>query len=142
MSDGPPEPGRPLRWLHLSDLHLSGEESWDRRRTLKALLRDVVEAERKAGRGPDLVFVTGDVAERGREEDCEVALAFLRELADQAGLAPPRHLFVVPGNHDVDRGRMRPPHQRAVSGLEEEGEVEEILCDGHSARPAEARRAP
>ncbi len=57
----------PLRWLHLSDFHV-GKDGYDHRRLFAPLLDHVRE---RVGRGaaPDLVFITGDVANQGRETE-------------------------------------------------------------------------
>ncbi len=94
-----------LRLLHLSDLHARAgreTESWRRRRVLgpaweanlDALLED----------GPfDLVCFTGDAASWGKAEELKEAGDFLLALMKRLRLGRDR-LFVVPGNHDVDRG--------------------------------------
>ncbi|MCP4662384.1 MAG: metallophosphoesterase [bacterium] len=56
-----PVPVRPVRWLHLSDFHFEGLQSWQSRPTLRALLRHA-ENLKKEELAPDLVFITGDVA--------------------------------------------------------------------------------
>jgi len=103
--------GGRLRWLHLSDLHFKETERWDRRATLQALLRKMEELKGQ-GLGPDLVFVTGDIAKSGKRQEYEQAERFFAELAQKLGLTPREHWFLVPGNHDVDRtkmaGRTRP----------------------------------
>ena len=91
-----------LRWLHLSDLHFSATSRWDRRNVLTALLEHLGEL---AGEGlrPDLVFVTGDVARSGQRTEYEQAEGFFRKLMDTLELDSRLDLFIVPGNHDVDR---------------------------------------
>ncbi len=93
-----------LRLLHLSDLHARARhdaESWRSRRllgpaweaNLSALLED----------GPfDLVCFTGDATDRGKAPEFEEAGDFLLALMRRLHLGRER-LFVVPGNHDVDR---------------------------------------
>ncbi|HEX4953730.1 MAG TPA: metallophosphoesterase [Thermoanaerobaculia bacterium] len=93
-----------VRILHISDLHDRGgreTEAWRRRRVLgegweenlTELLQD----------GPiDLVCFTGDAADWGQPEEFETAAVFLHAILERLGLSPER-LFVVPGNHDLDR---------------------------------------
>jgi hypothetical protein len=53
---------------------------------------------------PDLVFVTGDLANRGRaDEHEEFWLDFMVKLQTTIGDGIEDRTFVVPGNHDVDR---------------------------------------
>lgn len=101
---------RNLRLLHISDLHflsthqwppLDGNEPWASR---LLALRDDVKSMR-----PDLIAVTGDIADNNAWEAAEGdlrlawrnALTFLGDLCSVAHLDPEHRLFVVPGNHDV-----------------------------------------
>lgn len=53
--------------------------------------------------GPvDGILVGGDIAFMGHPEEYEAAYLWLLELAQACG-CPPERIFVVPGNHDVDR---------------------------------------
>jgi len=92
-----------LRILHISDLHeRAGRErsTWRRyqvldewKKNLDAVLQDG---------GIDLVCFTGDIADWGKREEYEPATAFIWELLGRLGLGIGR-LFLVPGNHDIDR---------------------------------------
>jgi DNA repair exonuclease SbcCD nuclease subunit len=90
-----------LAWLHLSDVHVRGGDSYDRDVVLRALVGSVRRF-REDGRRVDLVFMTGDVAHSGKASEYALATAFFDDLLAAAGLGR-RQLFVVPGNHDVDR---------------------------------------
>jgi 3',5'-cyclic AMP phosphodiesterase CpdA len=90
-----------LTWLHLSDFHIRMGDSYDRDVVLGALVR-AVRRFRERGRSPDVVFATGDVAFSGKSGEYEIATAFFDEVLDAAGLER-RDLFVISGNHDVDR---------------------------------------
>jgi hypothetical protein len=76
-------------------------DSYDRDVVLGALVR-AVRRFRERGRSPDVVFATGDVAFSGKSGEYEIATAFFDEVLDAAGLER-RDLFVISGNHDVDR---------------------------------------
>lgn len=69
------------------------------------LLLDVGEWLPETG-APDGILITGDVAFSGQENQYSVARAWLRKLADAVG-CDPENVWVVPGNHDVDRGIIR-----------------------------------
>ncbi|MFV8750659.1 metallophosphoesterase [Nannocystaceae bacterium ST9] len=105
------EPTEPLCWLHLSDLHI-GSEDWQLDVVLSALKRDLPGLLERAQRKPQLLFVTGDVANRGREIEYDGAFRFLDELCELLGLGRER-VFLVPGNHDVDRGKITKAVQRS-----------------------------
>ena len=96
----PPNPPV-LRWLHISDLHLREGEAWSQDRVLSSMLEDI--ASRYSGmNSPDLIFVTGDIAFSGKRAEYELAERFLGELMRRTSLQRER-VFLVPGNHDVDR---------------------------------------
>ncbi|MEO5369887.1 MAG: SUMF1/EgtB/PvdO family nonheme iron enzyme [Magnetococcus sp. DMHC-1] len=96
----------PLRWLHLSDLHLGAPERslwWQVHQEFKSSLLERV---RIAG-VPDLILLTGDLTWRGQPEEFQFVDGFLKELLgwlrgsgrmDQDPLVIP-----VPGNHDLVR---------------------------------------
>jgi len=97
----PPEP--PVRFLHISDLHLrpASTRRYDQDRVLEGLLALL---DRDRPEFPlDLIFVTGDLAHGGKPEEYTQVVELLERLIDVTGV-PPERMFVVPGNHDVDRG--------------------------------------
>jgi len=108
-------PPQPIRWLHLSDLHLGcrGEALWWQvNEELEASVR-----ERAAELGmPDQILLTGDIAFRGAEAEYRQEDAFLAALrgwlreATGTDRAPP--VVPVPGNHDLVR-----PKGRALCNL-------------------------
>lgn len=92
----------PVTWLHISDLHVRSGDSYDRHVVFRALVSSVRRFRERDGRTPDLVFATGDITYSGKPEEYVIATEFLDQLLDAAGLGRQR-LYVVPGNHDVDR---------------------------------------
>lgn len=94
-----------LTWLHVSDFHFRPVDSYDRNVVLKALVA-AVDRFRKQGRKPDLIFATGDIGHSGQAGDYQSAGGFFDALLLAAGVDK-RRLFVVPGNHDVDRSKGR-----------------------------------
>ncbi len=117
-----------LTWLHLSDFHFkpapkSGgrSPSWRQDKVMDALARDLPKCLRGAGLTPDLVFVTGDVANFGKLAEYRAAQAFFVNLSQTLGLDPERHWFVVPGNHDVDRAKVDDLCKVWRNGLTEQG---------------------
>jgi WD40 repeat protein/3',5'-cyclic AMP phosphodiesterase CpdA len=55
----------------------------------------------KHGLRPDLVVVTGDLAERGMRSEFDQVIDFLSTLCEAVGV-PRRHVALVPGNHDIN----------------------------------------
>jgi predicted MPP superfamily phosphohydrolase len=93
----------PVRFLHLSDVHLRPDrvKRYDQDRVLRGLV-EFLERDRESF-PLDLVFVTGDLAQSGRADEYALVADLLRELLRVTNV-PPERTFVVPGNHDVDRG--------------------------------------
>jgi predicted MPP superfamily phosphohydrolase len=115
----------PLRWLHLSDLHFKADEKWDRRTTLAALIRKVKEL-KEEGHGPDLVFLTGDIAFSGKKAEYDQAFVFLDQLQAATGLEPSKRFYLIPGNHDVDRSLATKQEGRLLLAETQE-EIEGLL---------------
>lgn len=96
-------------WIHLSDIHIGhGDDThgWDQKLVLEALRADVAKlvAEGRVPR-PHAVLVTGDVAFSGatnKPGEYGEARDWLLSIAAAAGLTKDE-VFVVPGNHDVQR---------------------------------------
>jgi predicted phosphodiesterase len=96
-----------MRLLHLSDIHFRSPDCEDLATDVNHpyrthLVQDVVEL-CKAGGPVDAILVGGDIAYKAAPAEYKVARAWLLDLARQCGCTPER-IYVVPGNHDVDRG--------------------------------------
>ncbi len=131
-----------LTWLHLSDLHAcSPKFGWDADRVLETLVADLRRLQDRHGLRPDFVFFTGDAAfgEFGTQGEETIAgqlgyfAKFLREVrtvfVPEVDLAD---VFLVPGNHDVNRRMVSPDQtdwldrQRAIDpvvALMQQGEL-------------------
>lgn len=94
-------------WVHLSDLHAghgSPSHQLDQHLVLEQLRHDIEHRPPEVP-APDVILITGDVASSaGSRGPGEYALArqWLHECARLLGLGP-EAVFIVPGNHDVDR---------------------------------------
>ena len=112
----PATQSKSIVWLHLSDLHLCEPKTgWDAHRVLDPLIKDLRHMEKAHGLLPQLIFFTGDAAfgdyssgpgstlteqYQGIETFLlEVRQAFTVEISKA-------NLFLVPGNHDVDRSEV------------------------------------
>lgn len=92
-----------LRLLHLSDIHFRGyKPPWDDDEDQrKELIRDV--ARLVAEGGPvDGILIGGDIAFSGQAAEYAKAGGWLEELI-AASQCPESAVWMVPGNHDVDR---------------------------------------
>ncbi|HLO85793.1 MAG TPA: SIR2 family protein [Nostocaceae cyanobacterium] len=94
-----------ITWLHLSDWHQQGITILDRRVVRDALIRDIEERENIS---PDLakidfIIFSGDVAYSGKKEEYEAAREYLFDPVLKATGLSTKRLFIIPGNHDLDR---------------------------------------
>jgi len=92
-----------LTWLHLSDIHFHPRTEWRDSASRDALL-GYLQAESLR---PDLIFCTGDIAfgetaQTPLEQQYRQAREFFDKLLAIWEL-PTDRLFVVPGNHDINR---------------------------------------
>ncbi|WP_122347035.1 metallophosphoesterase [Pseudomonas coronafaciens] len=93
--------------LHISDIHFRSPDclnpDLDPDRPYRTqLVRDVRSQVAVLG-AVGAILIGGDIAFKGAAEEYVAALAWIEELAAVAG-CPLARVFVVPGNHDVDRG--------------------------------------
>jgi predicted phosphodiesterase len=93
-----------LTWLHLSDWHQKGED-FDRQVVLDALISDIAD---RAAISPlldkiDFIVFSGDVAQDGKEEEYEEAVKLFFNPILKASRVDRDKIFIVPGNHDLDK---------------------------------------
>ena len=106
-----------LQILHLSDLHIDTSKNFDRSLVLDPLI-ERVKADQKKDIQPELVIVTGDIANKGIKKEYDEAKIFFADLLDEMKLSKER-LFIVPGNHDVNRKKYRPKDIPAYDNMKE-----------------------
>jgi len=119
-----------LTWLHLSDWH-QGNREFDRQVVGDALIEDL---ERRATISPDLakidfIVFSGDVAHSGKPEEYQAAkVEFFDRLLRATGLAP-EQLFIVPGNHDLNRDEFELLPPALLKPLESDTEVQKWIIE-------------
>ncbi len=119
-----------FRWLHLSDLHLRSSQKYDAVLVLDGLLKLLQkDTNIEEFRPIDAVFFTGDIAFSGKTEEYAQAMSFLERLAQTAKI-PRECMFIVPGNHDLDRSLILPglrpsidSHERSDEAFESDGTI-------------------
>jgi predicted MPP superfamily phosphohydrolase len=121
------------RWLHISDFHLKKGASYDRDRVLGSLIRSIPALLRRVG-AIDFVVASGDIAFSGRKEEYDEATPFFDGVLQALQLEKSR-LFVIPGNHDVDR-----THNNALSRTLDTPQVADAYFSGESDLPHLALR--
>lgn len=122
-------------WIHVSDIHFgapSVSHRFEQQQICAALTRDVAA---NAPKRADAIFVTGDVSFRAAKPEFDAAATWIKELARHADVAS-EFVYLVPGNHDVDRSTAAEP---LVSSLHLQGrrghrELDELLADEKSRK--------
>jgi len=114
----------PIRILHLSDMHFRADTTWDHDQILRGLAGFIAaEVQEDPKRAPDLVAITGDLANRGLAADYRLARTWLAQVLWPALSLDPSNvehrgcLLLVPGNHDVDRGKVSRSARHIQDGL-------------------------
>lgn len=102
--------------LHVSDLHMNARDRGRILTVTSALIKDIARLRDSHGVRPELVLFTGDVAGYGEDSYDSAVDDFILPVLNELGLDEDR-LFVVPGNHDVDRSVV---HRFTEEGLDRE----------------------
>lgn len=131
---------RSIVWLHLSDLHLcKAKTGWDDYRVLTPLLADLKHMEDKHGLLPQLLFFTGDAVFGNIGDDSGSTLAeqygqvekFIKSVRTAFSTPIPRdNVFLVPGNHDVDRIKVTPPLTDWLNQTRKPDEITRMIQEG------------
>lgn len=101
------KPNEPLfTWMHLSDIHI-GHPVPKHAQALPLILKSLRDDLEHVGKNIglteiDAMFVTGDVVWSGKSDQYAEAKTKLLEITQHVGLNA-ENVFIVPGNHDVDR---------------------------------------
>ncbi|WP_378948056.1 metallophosphoesterase [Mesorhizobium sp. ANAO-SY3R2] len=93
--------------LHISDIHFRSPECLDPWMDPHApirtrMMRDLGEQVKALGE-VGAILIGGDVAFKAAPDEYEAARVWIQQLSQISG-CPKERIFVVPGNHDVDRG--------------------------------------
>ncbi len=93
-----------LKILLLSDIHfIHCEDDENRYRSLETAFKEEMDDLRDSG-GVNQILICGDIANKGKAEEYEKAEAFIKEVFEHLGCDEKQtQLYVVPGNHDIDR---------------------------------------
>lgn len=105
--------GQPIVLLHLSDAHLCPTlTGWDAERVLDPLVLDLSSMEREFGLQPSLIIFSGDIVfgqlpSSTITDQFKYASSLLKRIRTSfTRPIPLSNIFVVPGNHDVDRTKV------------------------------------
>lgn len=93
-----------IAWLHLSDWHQEGAD-FDRKVVRDRLIEDIKNRSKidSSLEKVDFVIFSGDAAYHGQKDEFEAARQYLFDPVLEAVALEPDKLFIIPGNHDIDR---------------------------------------
>ena len=119
-----------LTWLHLSDWHQRGKD-FNRRVVRDALIQDLQDRTRISADLAQINFIvfSGDVAFAGKAEEYKAAIEHLFDPVRKVTALDCDRLFIVPGNHDLDRGAFDLLPAALLKPFISEAQVQEWLTD-------------
>ena len=93
-----------LRILLLSDIHfIHCEDDENIYRSLETAFVEAMDDVRDSG-GVNQILICGDIANKGQENEYQTAEAFLKRVFERLGCDEKQtQVYVVPGNHDINR---------------------------------------
>ncbi|WP_283710624.1 metallophosphoesterase [Pseudoalteromonas prydzensis] len=134
-----------LRLLHISDIHFKYPQCMNPDTDPDISIRDLFSQDiqdfaQKSSHKVDAILITGDIAFAGMAEEYEAAAKWLDELCTVIGCEP-TDVYLVPGNHDIDRGVASSPTLEAIRNsvskptdkIERDKEVLRFLSDATSS---------
>ena len=132
-----------LSWLHLSDLHYGKpKDAWDAEYILEKLVDDLTHLQTEHGLCPDLIFFSGDLAfgqiGSGSGKNLKDQYAGVQDFLEQVRTAfkkeiPKERIFLVPGNHDVNRKRVDAMTTPYLDSLDDQDRISDFMADGKGA---------
>lgn len=102
-----------ITWLHISDTHFCKEKhDFDSMRVIDCFFEDLDFMKTNYNLYPDLIFFTGDLVysctESTLESQYKEAQEFLDKILRTFSIKSNNNVFIVPGNHDVNRASITP----------------------------------
>lgn len=116
-----------ISWLHLSDFHIRAEKEWEQDVVLNSLAEDIKDRFSETNK-PNLLLLSGDISFSGQEDQYLLAEKFVRNLMSVTGIQA-GSVFVVPGNHDIDRNIEEDAFDGARSKLKDSNSVDRFFSN-------------
>jgi DNA repair exonuclease SbcCD nuclease subunit len=116
---------RPIRWLHISDIHMRVSKVWSQDVVLKAMCDDIAK-QRNEGATPDFVLATGDLAFSGNAKEYKLVERMFDAVSAASGV-PKDQIFCIPGNHDIDRERQTMCFTGARQFAQSQNQIDDLL---------------
>ena len=98
--------GDSLSIIHLSDFHFDGESIQEIESILDSISADVNKIKHEYDVHPSMIIISGDVSFHGDVTEYNLAFDKIRKLISSLKI-PPELVFIVPGNHDVNRSTLK-----------------------------------
>ena len=101
-----------FQWLHLSDIHFLPDPQTFNDERLRTTLPNYV---REKCKECDTLIISGDFRYAPKKEDTNAnqVIEYIHQLAGQLNIGDD-HVVLVPGNHDLERSKMRDYHIRGT----------------------------
>lgn len=116
--------------VHISDFHFSAAKQKDQTIVVEALLRDLKHLSASEGVHPSIIVFSGDLVQAGDDPGAfdQAAALLLTPVLEAAQLGQER-LFIVPGNHDVQRSAVTDLSEAAMRSFSSAKAVNKFLDD-------------
>ena len=85
--------------VHLSDFHISKNNSYETEAILDSLVRDVRNRLQSLDVNEVIIIVSGDLTYSGKKEEFELLERYIKNFSEMKGVSK---IFFSPGNHDVE----------------------------------------
>lgn len=118
-----------MKILHLSDLHFTAN-SISQDVVISSLLKKIEDICRE-GEKPNIIILTGDIAFSGKEEEYAKAKNFIDKIAQLCEIGV-EGIFIIPGNHDVDRSKIEKKFFNWYYKFTKEEELNDVLTTSHA----------
>jgi Predicted phosphohydrolases len=116
-----------ITWLHISDLHFCSQKAYDETIVLKELFKDIEKCIQENSLQPDFIIISGDISFGSKPDEYVLAKNFLDNLLKVSKVNKDR-LYIVPGNHDVDRTTLTALSSDAAKILIDRSRVNSLLA--------------
>ena len=105
-------------FLHLSDFHFRFETETDCHFLFNQFKQDIRAWQARKGQSINAIIITGDISYSGQPPEYKLALQRIDEILEVTGVRK-ENVFIVPGNHDINRSEISKPEEDATRNIVE-----------------------